>query len=79
MDSFTGATERHIEVGDGLEMFIVRGAKGEEGAAAAGVGGANATANLDLASLFGAVEAAGGEDEQTPGVTMVVRRELKKD
>lgn len=23
MDSFTGATERHIEVGDGLEMYIV--------------------------------------------------------
>ena len=23
-DSFTSATERHIEVGDGLEMFVVR-------------------------------------------------------
>jgi 20S proteasome subunit beta 6 len=23
IDSFTGATERHIEVGDGLEIFIV--------------------------------------------------------
>lgn len=25
IDSFTGATERHIEVGDGLEMYIVIG------------------------------------------------------
>ena len=23
IDSFTGATERHIEVGDGLEIFFV--------------------------------------------------------
>lgn len=23
-DAFTGATERHIEVGDGLEIFVIR-------------------------------------------------------
>ncbi|PVF98515.1 putative PRE7-20S proteasome subunit [Serendipita vermifera] len=27
IDSFTGATERHIEVGDGLEIYIVLGSK----------------------------------------------------
>lgn len=83
MDSFTSATERHIEVGDGLEMFIVRNSP----AATAGnsvdttvaQGFSAKTAALDLPALFGAVEAMGGEDEQTPGTTMVVRRELKKD
>ncbi|CAO1637085.1 unnamed protein product [Jaminaea pallidilutea] len=104
-DSFTSATERHIEVGDGLEMFLVRrapqpagaGAGGAPGssdapkvsattaaradapAAEAGAGGASATSTLDLHALFGAVEAVGGVDEQTPGATMVVRKELKKD
>jgi 20S proteasome subunit beta 6 len=29
-DSFTGATERHIEVGDGLEMFVIRKGRGIE-------------------------------------------------
>lgn len=28
VDAFTGATERHIEVGDGLEMFVVEVGKG---------------------------------------------------
>lgn len=28
IDAFTGATERHIEVGDGLELFIVEKGKG---------------------------------------------------
>jgi 20S proteasome subunit beta 6 len=36
-DSFTSATERHIEVGDGLEMYVVlargRGTQGLEGIA----------------------------------------------
>lgn len=27
-DAFTGATERHIEVGDGLELFVVEKDKG---------------------------------------------------
>ncbi|CAO1639410.1 unnamed protein product [Sympodiomycopsis kandeliae] len=70
MDSFTSATERHIEVGDGLEMFIVRNGPTSEG---------DQTSKMNLPELFGAVEAVGGEEEQTPGVTMVVRRELKKD
>lgn len=92
MDSFTSATERHIEVGDGLEMFIVRtpppassSAEGEASStsqaatAAASAGTSAGTSALDLRTLFGAVEATGGEEEQTPGATMVVRRELKKD
>jgi len=62
-DSFTSATERHIEVGDGLEMYIVR----VPGSAASEV------------QLQSAVEATGGEDTQTPGATVVLRRELKKD
>lgn len=70
MDSFTSATERHIEVGDGLEMFIVRSPPGTQD---------NTTSTLNLPELFGAVEAVGGDEEQTPGATMVVRRELKKD
>jgi 20S proteasome subunit beta 6 len=27
-DAFTGAAERHIEVGDGLEIFIIEAGKG---------------------------------------------------
>lgn len=27
-DAFTGATERHIEVGDGLEIFVIEVGKG---------------------------------------------------
>lgn len=75
MDSFTSATERHIEVGDGLELFIVRSPPG----ASTTDDAARPTSKLDLPQLFGAVEAVGGDEEQTPGATMVVRRELKKD
>lgn len=99
MDSFTSATERHIEVGDGLEMFIVRtppqaaaatassATGGDSSSTAMDVststqgseGNVQATSTLDLKALFGAVEATGGEEEQTMGATMVVRKELKKD
>lgn len=79
VDSFTSATERHIEVGDGLEVFVVRtpGARAE-GEAAKGA------AAVDLSSLpsdvpFSVAEAVGGEDEQQQGAVMVIRRELKKD
>jgi 20S proteasome subunit beta 6 len=73
MDGFTGATERHIEVGDGLEMFVVR-TPVEEGKSAA----AGSASSVDLATL-GAVEALGGEDEYQNGACVVIRRELKKD
>ncbi|MCO5561015.1 hypothetical protein L7F22_014636 [Adiantum nelumboides] len=67
MDSFTSATERHIEVGDGLEMFVVRLPGSTTGAAAVDLG------------AHGAVEALGGEDPQKDDACMVIRRELKKD
>ncbi|UZJ56981.1 hypothetical protein CBS101457_006301 [Exobasidium rhododendri] len=73
MDGFTGATERHIEVGDGLEMFVVR-TPIEEGKSAT----EGSAASIDLAAL-GAVEALGGEDEYKNGACVVIRRELKKD
>ena len=77
MDSFTSATERHIEVGDGLEVFIVRSMKpraSEETATTA----QQPAMDISL-EQFGAVDALGGEDAFTPGACMVIRRELKKD
>lgn len=82
VDSFTSATERHIEVGDGLEVFVVRtpAQKGEAGETKAATG----AAAVDLMSMpsdvpFSVAEAMGGEDEQQEGAVMVIRRELKKD
>ncbi|WFD28856.1 proteasome endopeptidase complex [Malassezia nana] len=75
MDSFTSATERHIEVGDGLEIYVVRAIQStEENAPSMGT----RAIDVPLADL-GAVEALGGEDAYTPGACMVIRRELKKD
>ncbi|EPQ29601.1 uncharacterized protein PFL1_02820 [Pseudozyma flocculosa PF-1] len=76
-DSFTSATERHIEVGDGLEIYVVR-TPTKLGAQAVGA------ASVDLAALPSAVpqtvdEAYGGEDEQEDGAVMVIRRDLKLD
>lgn len=73
MDGFTGATERHIEVGDGLEMFIVRSPVPQGQTPAPG--SASAT---DLSALS-PVEALGGEDDYEAGAVVVVRRDLKKD
>lgn len=73
MDGFTGATERHIEVGDGLEMFVVRTPVAEGQTATPGT-----ATGTDLTSL-GAVEALGGEDEFQDGACVVIRRDLKKD
>ncbi|KAN0059781.1 Proteasome subunit beta type-6 [Thecaphora frezii] len=76
-DSFTSATERHIEVGDGLEIYVVR-TPTRLGAQAVGA------AAVDLESLPSTVpqtvsEAFGGEDEQEDGAVMVIRRDLKLD
>lgn len=73
MDGFAGATERQIEVGDGLEMFVVRTPPQQQAAPEAGSAMA-----IDLGAM-GAVEALGGEDEYTDGAVVVIRRELKKD
>lgn len=82
MDGFAGATERQIEVGDGLEMYVVRtpqvpAGEGEDVQQAAAPAPGSAMA-LDLAAM-GGVEALGGEDESTDGAVTVIRRELKKD
>ncbi|KAK0565628.1 Proteasome subunit beta type-6 [Tilletia horrida] len=79
MDSFTSATERHIEVGDGLEIFVVRTPPSATDAAVGPTAsdGTKAT-DVDLKAL-GAQEAVGGDDNQKEGAVVVLRRELKKD
>lgn len=53
IDSFTSATERHIEVGDGLEIYVVL-AQGSQGLAGLeGVGGVQElTTNADGERVF---------------------------
>jgi len=71
-DSFTGATERHIEVGDGLEIFIVT---------------ASGRTCGDIERITGVQEVQGGfismgaaADDAFEGErTFVVRRDLKRD
>lgn len=76
MDSFTSATERHIEVGDNLEMFVVRSLKPRQDDIRAE--GHTPAADIPLQE-YGAVDALGGEDSFTPGACMVISRPLKKD
>lgn len=80
-DTFTSATERHIEVGDGLEVFIVltlpshgEGSweeasggllRGEKGLEAGGV-------SVEVLESLGTV---GGRETRC----LIVRKELKKD
>lgn len=71
MDTFTSATERHIEVGDGLEIFVVRNPHTDDTPA-------TSAAAVPL-EQFGAQNALGGEESQTPGTCMVISRELKRD
>jgi len=79
-DSFTSATERHIEVGDGLEMFVVRVPKTSALAAKMEAPVAGKANEVDLISQpYGAVEALGGEDGAVDGSCVVIRKELKKD
>ncbi|CAD6887979.1 unnamed protein product [Tilletia controversa] len=81
MDSFTSATERHIEVGDGVEIFVVRNSPAAVAAGApAGEVASDGTkaADVDLKAL-GGTEAVGGDDDQKEGAVVVLRRELKKD
>lgn len=72
-DAFTGAAEREIAVGDGLEMFVVRTPSIDSEQAQAGTAAA-----LDL-TAWHAEEALGGEDEQQDRAVMVIRRNLKRD
>ncbi|CED82428.1 proteasome subunit [Phaffia rhodozyma] len=79
-DTFTSATERHIEVGDGLEMFVVvtRQVTGENvqswNDALAGLGQEELRegASIEWLDSLGVV---GGRETKC----CVVRRELKKD
>ncbi|CAG7853569.1 Probable proteasome subunit beta type-6 [Serendipita indica DSM 11827] len=65
IDSFTGATERHIEVGDGLEIYIVTASK---------------RPNADLEAIANLKQVPGGFIGGEDGEKIyVVRRELKKD
>lgn len=65
IDAFTGATERHIEVGDGLEIFVVL-APGRE------------TSGLE--KLPHVQEVTPGALASVEGERIfVIRRELKKD
>jgi 20S proteasome subunit beta 6 len=72
IDSFTGATERHIEVGDGLEIYIVLAADRPS---------ADLKALPDVKrlpgtfSVMGEAAGAGSDGEKM----FVLRRELKKD
>ncbi|KAF8319730.1 N-terminal nucleophile aminohydrolase [Clavulina sp. PMI_390] len=68
-DSFTSATERHIEVGDGLEMFVIVAAN---------------RSTADLAAIAGiqeltAATGAGIGSVRTEERMFIIRRELKKD
>ncbi|WFD01104.1 proteasome endopeptidase complex [Malassezia yamatoensis] len=74
MDSFTSATERHIEVGDGLDIFIVRNVRPQTDAASS----SSSAMNVNLEEM-GAVEAIGGEDSYTQKACMVIHRPLKRD
>lgn len=65
IDAFTGATERHIEVGDGLEIFVVL-------AAGRGPSGLESLPHVQEITP-GALTSIDGER------IFVIRRELKKD
>jgi len=72
IDSFTGATERHIEVGDGLEIYIVLAAH-RSSAELEALPGIERVQGSFL--VLGEQADAGREGEKI----FVMRRELKKD
>jgi len=65
-DSFTSATERHIEVGDGLEIYIILSKSSS----------ASGSVEENLRSIGGVQEVTATDDGER---VFVVRRELKKD
>ena len=69
VDSFTSATERHIEVGDGLEVYVVM----KEGRTADDLLGEGQLAPGMEVEELGALGEGGGER------TFLVRRPLKRD
>ncbi len=69
MDSFTSATERHIEVGDGMELYVVM-KKGRVVDDLTGEGMLGAGMEVEELGALGA-----GDGERT----FLVRRSLKRD
>jgi len=69
IDSFTSATERHIEVGDGLEIYVVI-AGGRSTADLAGIPG------IQEITAAPSIPVGGSSPEER---TFVIRRDLKKD
>lgn len=65
IDAFTGATERHIEVGDGLEIFVVL-------ASGRGTSGLEKLPHIEEVTPDGLASVEGER-------IFVIRRELKKD
>lgn len=81
IDAFTGATERHIEVGDGLEIFVVLESSGEalDPELLKTLEALKATP-LTLAPVFHPPHRILEEGRiDIPGGIYVIRKELKKD
>ncbi|KAG8983598.1 Proteasome subunit beta type-6 [Tulasnella sp. 427] len=76
-DSFTSATERHIEVGDGLEIYIIL-AKGKT-LAGLGLDGVKGLSEVTSTADDSDGSASEGETVSEGERIFVVRRELKKD
>lgn len=74
-DSFTSATERHIEVGDGLEIYVIL-AKGKS---LAGLGLESMRGVSELTSTADDSDGSDGEALGDGERVFVIRRELKKD
>lgn len=76
-DSFTSATERHIEVGDGLEIYIIL-AKGKT-LAGLGLDGVKGLSEVTPTVDDSDGSASEGESVSEGERIFVLRRELKKD
>lgn len=76
-DSFTSATERHIEVGDGLEIYVIL-AKGKT-LAGLGLDGIRGLVEVTSTAEDSDGSASEGDVLSTGERVFVIRRELKKD
>ena len=74
-DSFTSATERHIEVGDGLEIYVILA----RGKTLAGLGLDNVKGMSEVTSTAEDSDGSDGETLMGGERVYVIRRELKKD
>lgn len=76
IDAFTGATERHIEVGDGLEIYVVLTSGGEP--LSAELAQTLEALNASPLSLWPVLHPSPDVILQG-GQIFVIRKELKKD